>query len=120
MSLWIKIRRVADVVILDLSGRVSVREPQLGHLIEELAAEGARYFVINLEDVSYLDNSGLGRLCYLYTMAQRAGGEVRLLNPSPRVDTLLKLTKLDSVFETYQSESDAIESISVFTVAASA
>jgi anti-sigma B factor antagonist len=109
-----------DVVVLDLCGRVSVREPQLKRLIEELAAEGGRYFIINLGEVSYLDNAGLGQLCYTYSLAQRKGGDMLLLNPTSRIDTLLRLTKLDSVFETFASETDAIASISVLTEAVSA
>ena len=120
MSLWIKVRRFANVVILELSGRVSVREPQLKRLAEELAGRGERYFIIDLSNVSYIDNAGLGQLCMICTLAQDRGGQMKLLKPTPRIQKLLRITGLDTVFETFHSEAEALDSVPFLRSAVSA
>jgi len=74
MSLSIEVRRVDQAVVLELCGRLSVLEQQLRELGWELMGRGERYFVINLANVSYLDNSGLGQLCWIYTVSRNRGG----------------------------------------------
>ena len=111
MSLSIEVRRVDQAVVLELCGRLSVREQQLRQLGWELMGRGERYFVINLANVSYLDNAGLGQLCWIYTVSRNRGGDMKLLRPTSRIKRLLNITKLDSVFESCESETEAIQAM---------
>jgi anti-sigma B factor antagonist len=120
MNLSIEIRKTENITILELAGRVSVLDTRLRELVEELVACGERYFIINLANVSYLDNSGLGQLCLVYTLARNRGGDVRLLKPTPRIQKLLNITKLDSVFKTFEQEADAIRTMPTLAEALSA
>src|SRR6266699_3636098 len=98
MGLSIEIRQIDQVVVMELAGRVSVLEPSLRQRAWERIERGQRFFVINLANVSYLDNSGLGQLCWLYTAARNRGGDMKLLRPTSRIRKLLNITRLDSVF----------------------
>src|SRR5438445_10628960 len=111
MSLSIEVRRVDQAVVLELYGRLSVLEQQLRQLAWELIERGERYFVISLANVSYLDNSGLGQLCWIYTVSRNCGGDMKLLRPTSRIRRLLNITKLDSVFESFESETGAIQAM---------
>ena len=111
MSLSIEIRRVDYAVVLELSGRVSVLEQSLRQLAWELIERRERYFVVSLANVSYLDNSGLGQLCWIYTVARNRGGDMKLLKPTSRIRKLLNITKLDTVFESFECETDAVASM---------
>ena len=111
MSLSIEIRHIDRVVVVELAGRLSVLEPSLRQLAWELMERGERYFVISLANVSYLDNSGLGQLCWIYTVVRNRGGDFALLMPTSRIKTLLRITKLDTVFQIFESETDAIASM---------
>jgi anti-sigma B factor antagonist len=113
MNLSIEIRRVDQITILELAGRVSVMEFQLNKLVEALLARGERFFIINLANVSYLDNSGLGQLCFIYTVARNRGGDMKLLRPTERIQKLLHMTKLDTVFQSFDFEADAIDAINL-------
>jgi len=116
MSLSIEVRKNDHVVIMELAGRVSVLDRSLKQLAEELVERGERYFVMNLANVSYLDNSGLGQLCLIYTVARNRGGDVKLLKPTERIRKLLTITKLDAVFECFDSEDEAVASMRLLTV----
>jgi anti-sigma B factor antagonist len=111
MSLSIEIRRVERAVVLELFGRLSVLQQDLRQLVWLLIQEGERNFIINLANVSYLDNSGLGQLCWIYTVSKNRGGDMKLLKPTPRIRKLLNVTKLDTVFESFESEAEAIRSL---------
>jgi anti-sigma B factor antagonist len=110
MSLSIEIRRVEHAVVLELSGRLSVLQQDLRQLVWEFIQEGERNFIINLANVSYLDNSGLGQLCWIFTVSKNRGGDMKLLKPTPRIRKLLNVTRLDTVFESFESEMEAIRS----------
>jgi anti-sigma B factor antagonist len=116
MSLSIEVRKNDHVVIMELAGRVSVLDRSLKQLAEELVERGERYFVMNLANVSYLDNSGLGQLCLIYTVARNRGGDVKLLKPTERIRKMLTITKLDAVFECFDSEDAAVASMRLLTV----
>ncbi len=120
MDLYIEIREVKDIIVMDLAGRVSVFEQGLRHLATDLIESGERHLIINLANVSYVDNSGLGQLCWIYTLLQSRGGEMALVSPTPLVRQLLSITKLDTVFHSFESESQAIASMETFRPAISA
>ena len=111
MNLSIEIRKIQHVTVLELAGRVSVLEFQPKEIVQELIERGERFFVINLANVSYMDNSGLGQLCLIYTLAKKRGGEIKLLKPTPRIQKLLNITKLDTVFQSFDREQEAIEAL---------
>lgn len=112
MSLTILTRRLDDIVILDLSGRITIGEGSvaLRDHIRQLIGSGETKFLLNLADVDYLDSSGLGQLVSAFTTIRGQGGSLKLLNLTSRLQDLLQITKLLTVFETYVSETEAIKS----------
>ena len=113
MSLVLKSRRLDDVVILDLSGRITMGEGTLilRDQIQKLLSAGDRKFLLNLEDVNYIDSSGLGELVTSFTTVRNQGGLLKLLNLTRRVQDLLQITKLLTVFETFNSEAEALKTM---------
>jgi anti-sigma B factor antagonist len=113
MSLILKARRLDDVVILDLSGRITMGEGTLilRDQILKLLNAGDRKFLLNLEDVNYIDSSGLGELVTSFTTVRNQGGLLKLLNLTRRVQDLLQITKLLTVFETFNSEAEALKTM---------
>ena len=112
MSLNINIRETAKAVILDLSGRITLGEPlaELRDSIREALAGDRKSILLNLADVSYIDSSGLGQLISSYATTTSRGGQMKLLNLQKRVNDLMQVTKLLTVFETYTSEEAALRS----------
>jgi anti-sigma B factor antagonist len=113
MSLSIETRQIGHVVILELAGRVSVLEP-IKPVAEDLIGRGQRFFIINLANVTYVDNFGLGQLCWIFTVARNRGGDMKLLKPTSRIKTLLNITKLDTIFQCFDSEAEAVEALKQF------
>ena len=113
MSLVLKPRRLDDVVILDLSGRITIGEGTviLRDQIQKLLNAGDRKFLLNLEDVNYIDSSGLGELVTTFTTVRNQGGLLKLLNLTRRVQDLMQITKLLTVFETFNSEAEALKTM---------
>ena len=114
MSLSLRTRRVDDVVVLDLSGKLTIGEPVL--LLRETlrthTSGGDRKFILNLGDVSYIDSSGIGELVSGFTTVTNSGGQLKLLNLNKRVKDLLQITKLYTVFDVHEDEAGAIRSFS--------
>ena len=119
MSLSIEIRQIDQIVVLELAGRVSVLEPSLRDVASELVERGERHMIISLANVSYLDNSGLGQLCWIYTVVRNRGGDMKLLKPTSRIQKLLSITKLDTVFQSFERETDAVASMHILRSAPS-
>jgi anti-sigma B factor antagonist len=113
MSMLLKPRRLDDVVVLDLSGRITIGEGTLilRDGIRRLLDAGDRKFVLNLADVDYIDSSGLGELVTSFTTVRNAGGQLKLLNLTRRVQDLLQITKLHTVFEHFNDETEALKSL---------
>ncbi len=107
-------RTVGDVVVLDLKGRVTLGEGDelLKDKVNSLVNQGHRKIVLNLADVPYIDSAGLGEIVRTYTTVSRQGGSLKLLNLTKRITDLLSITKLLTVFETFDSENDAVRSFS--------
>jgi len=107
-------RKVSDVTILDLSGKMTLGEgdEMLKTTINNLLAAGVKKLVLNLENVPYIDSAGLGEVVRTHTTVSRQGGSLKLLNLTKRIEDLLSITKLLTVFDTYDSEADAIKSFS--------
>lgn len=107
-------RKVSDVTILDLSGKMTLGEgdEMLKQTINNLLAAGSKKLVLNLEGVPYIDSAGLGEVVRTHTTVSRQGGSLKLLNLTKRIEDLLSITKLLTVFDTYDSEAEAIKSFS--------
>jgi anti-sigma B factor antagonist len=113
MSLNVKTRRVDNIVIVEMSGRLTIGEPVL--LLRETLRvqvnDGVRQFIMNLGDVSYIDSSGLGELVSAYTTVRNKQGDVKLLNLTAKAKDLLQMTKLLTVFDVFDDEAKAIEKL---------
>jgi len=107
-------RAVGDVMILDLKGKITLGEGDelLKDKINSLVNQGHRKIILNLAGVPYIDSAGLGEVVRTYTTVSRQGGSLKLLNLTKRITDLLSITKLLTVFETYESESEAVRSFS--------
>ena len=107
-------RKVSDVTILDLSGKMTLGEgdEMLKQAINTLLAAGTKKLILNLGNVPYIDSAGLGEVVRTHTTVSRQGGSLKLLNLTKRIEDLLAITKLLTVFDTYDSEAEAIKSFS--------
>ena len=107
-------RAVGDVVVLDVKGRVTLGEgdEMLKDKVNSLVNQGHKKIVLNLAEVPYIDSAGLGEVVRTYTTVSRQGGSLKLLNLTKRITDLLSITKLLTVFETFDSENEAVRSFS--------
>jgi len=107
-------RTVSDVTVLDLKGKMTLGEGDelLKDKINSLLANGKKKLVLNLEGVPYIDSAGLGEIVRTYTTVSRQGGSLKLLNLTKRIEDLLSITKLLTVFETFDTEAEAVNSFS--------
>ena len=107
-------RTLQDVVVLDLKGKLTIGEGDelLKERISNLVQQGHRKLLLNLEGVPYVDSAGLGEIVSTYTTVSRQGGKLKLVNLTKRITDLLSITKLLTVFETYESEDEAVNSFS--------
>jgi len=112
VALTIATREVDGVIILDLSGRITLGEGsvQLRDAIRSLISKGSKNILLNMGDVNYIDSSGLGELVSAFTTAKNQQAEVKLLNLTKKVHDLLQLTKLYTVFDIKDDEASAIAS----------
>ena len=113
MSLSLNTRKVDGVVIVDMSGKLTIGEPVLSlrTAVRRFVDDGSLKFVLNLGDVSYIDSSGLGELVTTHTSLRNREGNVNLLNLTKRAKDLLQMTKLLTVFDTYEDEAEAIRAL---------
>ena len=114
MSMKVIVRLVDSVTIMDVSGRITLGEgcTQLRELIREQLSKGNKNVLLNLGDVSYIDSSGIGELVSSYTAVSNQGGSLKLLNLTKKVQDLLQITKLYTVFDVHDDEAKAISSFS--------
>lgn len=108
----LKKRVVDDVVILDLSGNV-MGGPDQGvfhNAIKEVVEEDHKKILVNLADVPWVNSTGLGILMAGFISAKNAGAALRLINVGKRIESLLMITKLTLVFETFESEEAGLAS----------
>ncbi|HZS47050.1 MAG TPA: STAS domain-containing protein [Blastocatellia bacterium] len=105
-------RTAGDITILDLSGKITIGEGsvQLREKVRQLLNDGKKKILLNLGDVSYVDSSGIGELVSSYTTTRNQGGQLKLLNLTKKIQDLLSITKLLTVFETFDNERAALDS----------
>lgn len=113
MTLKLNTRKLDDVVIIDMSGRLTWGEPRglFRAAVSRLLDDGNRKLVLNLSDVTYVDTTGLTELLATKTKLVERGGEVNLLGVAKNVNDLLVMTKLIVVFNCFNKESDAIAAL---------
>ena len=115
MSLNVDTREVDGVVIVDLSGRITLGEDSSGKLrqtVRDLLAQGNKTILLNRGNISYIDSSGLGELVSSFSTASSQGATVKLLNLQQKVKDLLQITKLYTVFDVSDNEAEAVLSFS--------
>jgi anti-sigma B factor antagonist len=114
MKMTASTRLVGGVTIVDLSGRIVLGDGSAGlrDLVRDLAREGTKKILLNLRNVDYIDSSGLGELVCAFTSMRNQGGELKLLNLTKRVRSLLQITKLLTVFDVTDDESTSVKSFS--------
>ena len=112
MSMKATIRQVDSVIVIDVSGRITLGEgcAQLRELIRDQLSKGNKQILLNLADVTYIDSSGIGELVSAYTAVSNQGGQLKLLNLTKKVHDLLQITKLYTVFDIHDDEAKAIAS----------
>jgi anti-sigma B factor antagonist len=105
-------RVVDDVTILDLKGKMTLGEGDelLKDKISSLVSQGKKKILLNLEAVPYIDSAGLGEIVRTYTSISRQSGKLKLLNVSKRIQDLLVITKLITIFDSYDAEDEAVKS----------
>ncbi len=111
-ELNIKERQSGDVTILDMEGKITIGEGSvaLRTAIRRLLEEGKKRILLNLAGVGYIDSSGIGELVSSYTAINKEGGQLKLLKLTQKLQDLLTITKLLTVFDVYDDEAEALES----------
>jgi len=107
-------RAVGDVVVLDLRGKITLGEGTMAvrNSVREILKNGGMKIILNLGDVNYIDSSGIGELVSSYTTVTNGGGQLKLLNLTKKIQELLAITKLLTVFQVYNDERAAVASFS--------
>ena len=105
-------RQAGDVTILDLDGKVTIGEGSvaLRNAIRRLLGEGKNKILLNLGGVGYIDSSGIGELVSSFTAVNKEGGTHKLLNLTQKIQDLLAITKLLTVFDVFEDEGNALSS----------
>jgi anti-sigma B factor antagonist len=111
-ELEVKERQAGDVTVLDLNGSVRMGEGavSLRNAIRGLVEQGKKKILLNLGGVKNVDSSGIGELIANYTTISRDGGQLKLLNLTDKIQNLLVITKLLTVFDSFDNEADALNS----------
>ncbi len=109
MPLYIVEKVVNGVTLLDLRGRITLGEETvaLRESVKQLVEAGHFRIILNLEEVTYIDSVGLSTLVASYTAARKKGGDLKLLHLTKRIRDLLQITRLSTVFETYDTLEEA-------------
>jgi len=107
-----KVRDVGDVRVLDLEGKITIGagDIELRQNIEDSVAAGRKNILLNLKGVSHIDSSGIGEMVGCFTTVARKGGRMKLLNLTQKINDILQVTQLITVFDVYDNEADALKS----------
>ena len=105
-------RDVGDIVVLDLQGKImgGSDSEAFQKALRGLVDGGHRKVLVNLGQVSWINSSGLGILIEGFSALQRNGGTLKLVHVPPRIESLLAVTKLSTIFESYRQEDEAVQS----------
>jgi anti-sigma B factor antagonist len=116
MSAKINVRHVEGVTVLEVSGRIVLGEGGIAFRdsIQNVLRTDTKKIVVDLGGVNYMDSSGLGELTNAYTSAKARGCDVRLAGLTRRLDNLMLITKLATVFDIYSDEAEAVAAFSSY------
>jgi anti-sigma B factor antagonist len=106
-------RTLGAVTVIDIDGPITLGEgdtDRLGDKVRSLLQQGRKQLIANLARVSYMDSAGLGELVQAYTTVSRQGGSLKLVGVTKRLNDLLVITKLATVFDSFESEAAAVAS----------
>jgi len=105
-------RSIGDITILDINGRITVQDgaDEFRETVRRAVRRGRLNFVVNLRHVPYIDSTALGELVRAFKIATRLGGRLKLLSARARVNDLLTMTQLSRVFDSFETESEAVGS----------
>jgi anti-sigma B factor antagonist len=119
MNLKTTTRTVGDVTVVDISGRIVLgsESASLRSLVAELLGKGHSKILLNLADVNYIDSSGLGHLVSAFTTVRKYGGELKLLKLTNKVHDLMQITRLYTVFDIRDDETEALKSFGLSAAA---
>jgi anti-sigma B factor antagonist len=112
MELTTANRQIDDVTVVDIKGRIVIGEESaaLRSLVADLLSEGRKKILFNLAEVRYIDSTGLGALVSAYTSARKHNADLKLLNLSAKVQDVMQLTKLYTIFDVSNDEAAALKS----------
>lgn len=107
-------REFGDVIVLDLQGKImgGADSEAFKQSLLTLIQGGHRKILVNLAQVSWINSSGLGILIEGFQALERSGGKLKLVHVPPRIESLLAVTKLSTLFESYRQEAEAVQSFS--------
>jgi anti-sigma B factor antagonist len=107
-----KVRDVGGVRVLDLEGKITIGsgDVELRKSVEDAVAGGHNNILLNLQGVTHIDSSGIGEMVGVYTTMTRKGGKMKLVNLTPKINDILQVTQLITVFDVFDSESEALGS----------
>jgi len=105
-------RQVGEVTVLDLHGKMLIGDGDdvLREALTKVLDAGKTKILLNLGDVPYVDSAGLGEIVRSYTTVTKKNGKLKLVNLTAKLKDLMFITKLLTVFETYESEEEAVKS----------
>jgi len=108
----IEARTIGDVTILDCSGKITLGEGTMAvrNTVRDVLKNNGKKIILNLADVNYIDSSGIGELVSTYTTVTNNGGQLKLLNLTKKIQELLAITKLLTVFQVFENEQAALAS----------
>ena len=108
----IETRTIGDITLLDCSGRITLGEGTMAvrNTVRDILKGNGKKIILNLADVNYIDSSGIGELVSTYTTVTNSGGQLKLLNLTKKIQELLAITKLLTVFQVFESEQSALAS----------
>ncbi len=109
----IETRTIGDIRILDCSGKITLGEGTMAvrNTVRDILKNNGKKIILNLADVNYIDSSGIGELVSTYTTVTNNGGRLVLLNLTKKIQELLAITKLLTVFQVYEDEQAALASL---------
>jgi anti-sigma B factor antagonist len=112
MAVTISLRESSGVAIIDISGKITLGSgnSELRDKVSEVLEAGKKSILLNLAELSYLDSSGVGTVVGCFTSSQNRGATLKLVNLTKKMKDLLSITKLLTVFETFEDEQEAINS----------
>jgi len=112
MNITTSTRQVGEVTIVDIGGRIELGQESAAvrDMVSGLLSDGHKRILLNLGEVHYIDSTGLGALVSAFASVRKQGGELKLLNLTTKVNDILQITRLYTVFDIWDDEAKAVKS----------